>query len=149
MCLGITAALAQSQWTTSYEEAAKVSDATNRPIFAFFTGSDWCPFCQKLTRQVLNTPQFLRWASNNVVLLEVDFPKRTELAPELKKQNYDLKAKYKVKGYPTVLMLTSDGREVARQVGFPKDTVAVQWVDDLIAKVNDWLAKNGKSTGGQ
>ena len=93
---------AQDEWLTDFDEAAKLSQKTNKPILANFTGSDWCGYCKVLQREVFTTPKFKKWAKKNVVLLTVDFPRRTKIAPELKKQNYALQKAFGVRGYPTV-----------------------------------------------
>ncbi|MEC9094241.1 MAG: thioredoxin family protein, partial [Planctomycetota bacterium] len=73
------------QWQVSYPDAVKMSKQTGKPIFAFFTGSDWCKYCELLDHQILNTEIFANWAKANVVLLELDFPEKKELDPEIKK----------------------------------------------------------------
>lgn len=89
-------------WYTSLAEAQKASNKSKKPIFAFFTGSDWCGWCQKLHIDVLNKPAFIAWAKKKVVLLELDYPKRKQLSPELTQQNAELQQVFKVQGYPTV-----------------------------------------------
>ena len=89
-------------WYTSLGEAQQVSDANHVPIFAFFTGSDWCGWCHKLQAAVFAKPAFVEWAKKNVVLLELDFPRRKKLAPELAQQNMALQQAFKVAGYPTI-----------------------------------------------
>ena len=32
----------------------------------FFTGSDWCGWCMRLQREVFLTPEFTKWAKDNV-----------------------------------------------------------------------------------
>jgi protein disulfide-isomerase len=91
-------------WYTNLLDAQKISNASNKPIFAFFTGSDWCGWCQKLHMDVLNKKEFIDWAKKNVVLLELDYPRRKELSPELKQQNNELQQTFQVRGYPTVWM---------------------------------------------
>ena len=79
-----------------------VSLKTGKPIFAFFTGSDWCGWCMKLQAAVFSKDVFIAWAEQHVVLLELDFPKRKQLSPELTKQNNNLQQAFKVSGFPTV-----------------------------------------------
>jgi len=83
-------------------KAIEISQKTNKPIMLFFTGSDWCGWCKKLVREVYKTPEFNKWAKKNVVLVEIDFPKRTKLSKELTSQNNSLKNLFKPRGYPTV-----------------------------------------------
>jgi protein disulfide-isomerase len=132
------AASAQGAWTNSYGEALSLAKSTGRPVLAYFTGSDWCSWCQKLDKEVLNTPAFLEWAWENVVLLELDYPKNHAQPPELKQQNSELGGKYKISGYPTVLVLTAKGDVMANQ-GYQSGG-AVKWIGDLEQKVNVWMA---------
>jgi thioredoxin-related protein len=89
-------------WLTNLEEAQKISNKSGKPILANFTGSDWCGWCHKLSREVFNTPEFKTWSDKNVVLLELDFPRTKEQTPELKNQNNGLMQAFKVQGFPTI-----------------------------------------------
>ena len=89
-------------WMVSVEKAQAVSAETGKPIMANFTGSDWCGWCKRLTANVFSKPEFKKWADENVVLLELDFPRRTQLPEEIQQQNYSLQKAFKVTGYPTV-----------------------------------------------
>jgi len=93
-------------WHEKLAEAQAISLKTNKPIFAFFTGSDWCGWCHKLQASVFAKPEFKAWANANVVLLELDFPKRKQLEPEIAQQNNELKAFFKPRGYPTIWIFT-------------------------------------------
>ena len=84
------------------DKAIELSQKTNKPIMLFFTGSDWCGWCKKLVREVYKTPEFSKWAKKNVVLVDVDFPRRTKLSKDLIEQNNSLKNIFKPRGYPTV-----------------------------------------------
>jgi protein disulfide-isomerase len=110
------AKLTPGVWLTNYEEAVRQSKASGLPILADFTGSDWCGWCIKLKAEVFSTPEFKAWAAQNVVLLELDYPRAKQDA-ELKAQNAQLLKKYKVEGFPTILFLTADGRELG-QMGY-------------------------------
>lgn len=91
-----------TSWFTDVNQAHAISKSTGKPIFAFFTGSDWCVWCRKLQAEVFAKPAFKEWASNEVVLLELDFPARKTLPPALTKQNQDLKTFFKITGFPTI-----------------------------------------------
>lgn len=94
-------------WYTDLAKAHEVSQKTNKPIFGFFTGSDWCGWCTLLQKNVFAKEQFISWAKANVVLLELDFPKKTPQSPELKTQNRNLQNALGVQGYPTVWLFKS------------------------------------------
>jgi protein disulfide-isomerase len=89
-------------WQTDINKAMALSTSTKKPMLLFFTGSDWCGWCMKLQKEVMKTPEFTKWAKENVILVELDFPRRAEQTPELKAQNAGLASALQVRGYPTV-----------------------------------------------
>ena len=108
------------KWETDINQAIKVSKKSKKPLLLFFTGSDWCGWCIRLQKEVLKTPEFEKWAKENVVLVELDFPRRMALTPDLQKQNYELQQLFKVQGYPTVWFAnasTVDGKVNFEQLG--------------------------------
>jgi len=122
----VASATAQAQtakplvWETNLEAATKVSLKTKKPLMLFFTGSDWCGWCIRLQNEVLKTPEFAAWAKDNVVLVELDFPRRTPQQPEIQKQNAELQQMFQVRGYPTVWFATptkTDGKTNLGQLG--------------------------------
>jgi len=92
----------EAEWHTDLNKAMAVSTKSKKPLFLFFTGSDWCGWCMKLQKEVFKTPEFAKWAKDNVVLVELDFPKRTPQSDEIKQQNAQLNSFFQVRGYPTV-----------------------------------------------
>ena len=106
---------AQLEWHTDMAKAYDISKATNKPIFAFFTGSDWCGWCHKLQREVFAKPEFIDWAKKSVVLVELDFPRRKELPPELVQQNYSLQQAFGVRGYPTIWVFDLNKDEATKK----------------------------------
>lgn len=93
-------------WYTDIMKANDVSAASNKPIFAFFTGSDWCGWCKKLQMDVFSKTAFIDWAKKNVILLELDFPRGKQLSPELAQQNAGLQQTFQVTGYPTIWLFS-------------------------------------------
>ena len=91
-----------NNWNTDMNKAIKISQTTGKPLMLFFTGSDWCGWCKKLVKEVYKTSEFQKWAKKNVVLVEIDFPRRTKLSKDLIEQNNSLKNIFKPRGYPTV-----------------------------------------------
>ena len=79
-------------WHTDMTKASEIAINENKPVLMFFTGSDWCGWCKRLQREVLLTKDFEVWAKDNVVLMELDFPKRISQEQSVKAQNYQLQA---------------------------------------------------------
>ena len=89
-------------WYTDVKEALVVSVKENKPLLLFFTGSDWCGWCIKLQNEVLKTPEFKKWAAENVVLVELDFPRRNLQTAEMQNQNNQILQAFGVQGFPTI-----------------------------------------------
>ena len=89
-------------WLVDIDQAYALSQKTGKPIMANFTGSDWCGWCKRLTANVFSKPEFKKWADKNVILLELDFPRRKQIPNEIRQQNASLQQAFKVRGYPTV-----------------------------------------------
>ncbi|MNQ02176.1 Disulfide bond reductase DsbH precursor [compost metagenome] len=100
-------------WETNVNKAMEVSNKTKKPMLLFFTGSDWCGWCIRLQKEVLKTPEFAKWAKENVVLVELDYPRKTPQTPEIKKQNNELQQAFGIQGFPTIYFAnatTKDGK---------------------------------------
>jgi thioredoxin-related protein len=102
------------KWETDFELAKKRAKEENKSILIDFTGSDWCGWCIKLNKEVFSTPEFQEYAAKKLIMVELDFPKKKELPAKLKEQNEKLQEEYKIEGFPTVILLNSRGKEVAR-----------------------------------
>lgn len=113
------AALAETGWHTDWDKAATESKKSGKPILIDFTGSDWCGWCIKLKEEVFDTAEFKSWASDNVVLLEIDFPRNTKQSDQVKAKNRALAQKYGVQGFPTIMFTKADGT-VLGQYGYDK-----------------------------
>ena len=94
-------------WHTDMSKAADISIKENKPMFLFFTGSDWCGWCIRLQKEVFKTPEFIKWAKDNVVLVELDFPRKNNQTEEIKSQNAQLQQQLQVRGYPTVWFVSA------------------------------------------
>ena len=117
-------------WLTDFETAKKQAASEKKPILMFFTGSDWCIWCQTLHEEVLDGDEFKEF-SKKLVLLELDFPQEKELPEALKKQNAELAKQFDVDGYPCTVVLDPDGKtELGRISGYSPEYVGR--VQDLL-----------------
>ncbi len=103
---------AELKWTTDYKAALTNAEATGKGVFLNFTGSDWCGWCFKLKAEVFDKPEFAAFAEANLVLVEVDFPRRKAQSDELKKQNQLLQAQCRIEGYPTLVLMNGKGQQI-------------------------------------
>ena len=108
-----------ADWTDNFTAAVGKAKAEKKPILALFTGSDWCPPCQQLEKNILLQPAFKDFAKKHLVTLFLDFPRDAKIDEAVKKQNDDLAKKFSVEAYPTILLLSADGqKELWKQVGY-------------------------------
>lgn len=108
-------------WHDDFKMAQAMARRSNRPILLLLTGSDWCGFCIKLRREVLDTPEFHRYANNHLVLVFADAPRRVALPPHLAAQNRHLMGKYNPNGgVPCTVILDPNGVELGRISGCPR-----------------------------
>lgn len=97
----------QSQeWHSDVNVAIQKSMESKKPMFLFFTGSDWCGWCIRLQKEVFQTPYFTTWAKENVILVELDYPRKKQLPSEIQQQNQTMQQVFQVQGYPTVHLVT-------------------------------------------
>lgn len=126
-CMLLGAGAAELQWMTDLPKAQAKAKAENKLVMMDFTGSDWCGWCIKLNKEVFSQPEFVAYAQKNLVPVEVDFPRRKQQSPELKKANQALQEKYKIEGYPTIIVLNGEGKKVGElgyMAGGPKAFIA-------------------------
>ena len=116
-------------WTEDYDKALTDAKQANKYVLLDFTGSDWCGWCMKLDKQVFDKKDFKEFAEKNLVCVKLDFPRGKPQSKKVKEQNRALQNKYKVQGYPTVLLLTPAG-DVAAQTGY-KEGGAKAYVEHL------------------
>ena len=95
-------------WHEDLKEAVTISQKENKPLMLFFTGSDWCGWCIRLQKEVFFKPEFTKWAAENVVLVELDFPRKKAQSQELRAQNAQLQQQFQVRGYPTIWFVKAD-----------------------------------------
>lgn len=96
-------------WETNFEAAAQRAEREGKLLLVEFTGSDWCGACMQMHRSVLDKPEFADGIRPGFIPVCLDYPRKTEQAAELKKQNNELARRYAIQGFPTLLVLTPAG----------------------------------------
>lgn len=141
-------------WYTNLDTVVTLSNESDKPIFGFFTGSDWCGWCMKLQREVFAKQDFIDWAQKNVILLELDFPRKTVQTDELKTQNRNLQQAFQVSGYPTIWIFTAVKDAVSQnfsltawgKLGYPAGAETGKEEVKFLAEANKILDNNRTKT---
>ena len=126
LLLFVTAGLRSADhtgWIDDQDQALAKAREEKKLVLLDFTGSDWCESCLRLEKEVFSTPEFKKYAEKHLVLMEVDFPRRKYIPPQIMQQNEALSKKYGVEGYPTIVVLDAEGKTLGQFVygdGGPK-----------------------------
>jgi len=130
IALALTASFATAGgdgWMTDFEAAKKKAATEKKDLLVDFTGSDWCSWCIKLNDEVFKHEAFKKGVADKFVLVELDYPRKPEnkakQSDAIKKQNKTLRETYKIKGFPTILLMDAKGQPYAKtgyQAGGPE-----------------------------
>jgi thiol-disulfide isomerase/thioredoxin len=106
-------------------EAFNAAKEKNKPVMIDFFGY-WCPPCNQLDEEVFPSAEFKKIAKDFILLrLDVDTP-----------VSWNLKSKYKIKGYPTLVFTDAKGDEIRRILGAREKNVLVEEMK-LVLKAKD------------
>ena len=129
----LEATLAADGWIVDFKEAQKRAAAEGKDILMEFTGSDWCPPCIQLKKNVLDSEVFQTKAPEQFILLKLDSPKdKSHQTPEEIEQYQKLSAQFKITGVPTIVLADPQGRPFAKMVGYGGEPAA-----DYVKRLGD------------
>lgn len=118
--LSFTANAQELTWHTDVDQATAIATKSKKPLLLFFTGSDWCGWCIRLQKEVFTKPEFAKWANENVVLLELDFPRKKQVPADIMQKNRQLEQMFAVRGYPTVWLVDLKNNPTTNKVEMEK-----------------------------
>ena len=127
-------------WLVDFEKAKAQAAKEGKSILMEFTGSDWCPPCIQLEKNVLSQEAFKTGAPKNFILLKLDSPRdKSKQTPEEIEQYKVLSKKYAVQGVPTIFLTDAKGKPYWQTVGYSGDPA-----DKYVANLNAQLATLAK-----
>ena len=95
---------------------------SQRPILVLFTGSDWCPWCIKLHKEVLDHSTFRNYAKQELILVYVDSPSGFNLPPKVKQQHARLEKELGAGGgVPCTILVSPEGVKLGEISGYRKE----------------------------
>jgi len=102
-------------WKADYDAALKQAAAENKYVLVSISGLEWCGWCKALESEVFSRPEFIAYAKDNLVCVLLDFNHSGRATnTEFAKQHEMLLEKFKVEGFPTVLILNPQGKGIVR-----------------------------------
>ncbi|CUI17194.1 conserved putative secreted protein [Candidatus Protochlamydia naegleriophila] len=120
-------------WLNNYQEAISQSQSSGKPIVILFTGTQWCPACMKLEREVLNKAEFAQAVGGRFIFLKAEFPDYAEEAISASPFR-SLLDRYGIDAFPTMVVVDASGQRlytVNYQAGGPG-----VYINELIQKLN-------------
>ncbi len=104
-----SASVGSINWAKSYTDAVALSQSTSKPIVILFTGTNWCPACMKLEREVISNPEFAQAVGQKFVFLKAEFPAYSE--DSMTSSPYKaLLDRYGVDAFPTMVVVNANGQ---------------------------------------
>ena len=125
-------------WEDSETIAKLRSVREGKPLLIWFTDSATSPMCKALTQELFSTNDFGNWASEKLVRLRVDANVKIS-DPDLdlgssedrrvtvRNYNAALKKRYKVMGYPSLILLSPSGEVIGRYRGYKRGEADFLW----------------------
>jgi thioredoxin-related protein len=127
-----------SVWLSDMPAAKAEASKSHKYILLNFSGSDWCGPCIRLHKEVFDTEAFEKYADQNLVLVNADFPrlKKNQLSKQQAKQNEALADQYNPGGkFPFTLVLDENGKVLKTWEGYSNATPG-QFIDDINSVVH-------------
>ncbi|MBS1534645.1 MAG: thioredoxin family protein [Bacteroidetes bacterium] len=119
------------EWKSNLNEAFREASMTNKKVLLFFSTEDDCERCQKLDKNVLQSPEFKDFAKDNYILVKQDFQPTSD--PEQLEQNLLVVEKYNKDGFFPLLVIINKNAKVIGQVGAYNNETPNQYLDRLLS----------------
>lgn len=132
-------------WTSNYEEALTLAKTGNKPVVLFFTGTDWCGWCNKLEEEVFDTKEFAELVGKKFIFVKLDFPLYKSLPANINTQNKQLQKKFGVRSFPTLVMLDPTSEQPIGTTGY-RPGGGKQYASHLERLANNFFAYKQKVT---
>ena len=110
------------KWQSDFDQAFSLAKKKNEPLLILFTGSDWCAPCKMLHEDLFENEDFIKYADKNLILYKADFPRRidTPITEEQKAKNIELRNKFRISGFPTIILINAKGDVIGTQSGYSR-----------------------------
>jgi thioredoxin-related protein len=134
----LLAAPKRGPWEESMTIARQRSIREGKPLLIWFTDSQSSPMCKAVAQELFSTSDFGKWATEKLVRLRVDsnaeaddpnltLDEKNNRLIALKNYATDLKKRYKVMGFPSLVMLGPSGEVVGHYRGYKRGDSDFLW----------------------
>jgi thiol:disulfide interchange protein len=111
----------------SFGSGARRAKSEGRAMFVDFY-TDWCGVCKMMDRKTFRDPEVVRALAELV-------PVRVDSEDETARDGFrgsDLAERHAIRGYPTLILFDSNGRELSRRAGYLEPRAFLAWLDSSL-----------------
>jgi thioredoxin-related protein len=134
----LLSAAKRGPWEQSETIARQISTREGKPLLIWFTDSASSPMCKAVNQELFSTDEFGTWATEKLVRLRVDaeikitdpdldLGSSEDRRATLKSYHAELKKRYKIMGYPSLIMLNPSGEVIGRYRGYKRGEADFLW----------------------
>ncbi len=117
---------AEVAWVKDFDAALKQA-AEEKKFVILDMSASWCPYCRRMAREVYPDPEFVEFSRSNVFV---------RLFVDTDPQGPDLDERFEPRGFPTIVILNSRGREVGRLIGLRDKDRLIQEIQTIIRRAS-------------
>lgn len=97
-----------------WDIAKQQSELKGKNILIILTGAEWCKPCVKMEKNVIENKQFIEYANQNLVILEINIPRNQNYNSKIMKDYVYFKNKYSTNALPIMILVDKNGTEKIR-----------------------------------
>jgi thioredoxin-related protein len=112
------------QWHSDLQFGLKEAAQQNKKVLLFFSVPERCDVCNKLEQNIFKSPEFIEFASENYVLVKIDFSYEVqELTKDQLEKNLLIVEKYNKDGFfPHVVVLNKEAKITKKMEVYTSET---------------------------
>ena len=112
------------QWHSDLQFGLKEAAQQNKKVLLFFSVPERCDACNKLEQNIFKSPEFIEFASENYVLVKIDFSyEAQELTKDQLEKNLLIVEKYNKDGFfPHVVVLNKEAKVIKKMEVYTRET---------------------------
>jgi thiol:disulfide interchange protein len=112
-------------WVRDFDTALKQA-AEQKKFVVLDMSASWCGYCRKMAREVYPDPEFVEFSRSQVFF---------RVFADTDPQGKELAIRFRIRGFPTIVILNSQGQEVDRLVGARDKDTLIQGIRDITGRV--------------